>query len=53
MVFSLNSGNHFAGSGLSSFYFISIFKFFGYVACGVLVPQPGIEPVLPPMEAES
>ena len=28
----------------------SFFFFFGYVACGILVPQPGIEPVPPALE---
>ena len=26
---------------------------FGHVACGILVPQPGIEPTLPVVEAQS
>ena len=40
------------------FYFLYLHSVFNYFwlcfeACGVLVPQPGIEPVLPPMETES
>ena len=53
MAFSLNPGNHLAGSGLSPFDFISIFKFGGYVACGILVPQPGLESVPSAVGAQS
>ena len=31
----------------------SSFLFFGRAACGILVPQPGIEPVPPALEAQS
>ena len=27
--------------------------FIGHTACGILVPQPGIEPMLPPLRAQS
>ena len=44
---------------LSSIYFINIFffncfiLFIGHTVCGILVPQPGIEPMLPPLGAQS
>ena len=30
----------------------SVFWFFGCKACGILAPQPGIEPALPALEGE-
>ena len=33
-------------------FYVFPFFFFGYEACGILAPQPGIEPVLPAMEGE-
>ena len=32
---------------------VSTFFFFSAMPCGILVPQPGIKPVSPIMEAES
>ena len=36
-----------------AFQVVSFFFFFGHVACGILVPQPGMEPVPPAVEAHS
>ena len=30
-----------------------IYLFFSHVACGILVPQPGIKPAPPKLEAQS
>ena len=30
-----------------------MFWFFGYEACGIFVPQPGIEPANPELEGKS
>ena len=38
---------------LNSHVFYSIFSFFGQVACGILVPQPGIEPEASALEARN
>ena len=35
-----------------SFFFFNIISSFGQEACGILVPQPGLEPVLPALEAQ-
>ena len=41
---------------LKSFYKLFLFDYIFwpcYVACGILVPQPGLEPGAPPMEVQS
>ena len=38
---------------IARFWVVFSFSFFGYVACGILVPQPGIEPVPPALEEQS
>ena len=35
------------------FFFFLIVLFIKHTACGILVPQPGIEPMLPPLGAQS
>ena len=35
------------------FFFKFFFLFIRHTACGILVPQPGIEPMLPPLGAQS
>ena len=48
MVYSF----HCTGFKYLSFKLIpKLFSFFGHMTCGILVPQPGIEPILPTLEA--
>ena len=37
---------------MSQYFFYFIFCFFGWDVCGILVPQPGIEPTPPALEDE-